>query len=126
MPNLFHRLGRAAERIGAHVAACAKSIALHLELHWAEFRGNHNRSLKILEQIAMADLTALSAAVDRAVAKSAADAAALQAALDANASLQPGIDALTSKLDAIAPVLPATAPEPAIEPPVLDLNPAAQ
>lgn len=75
MPNLFHRLGCAAERIGAHVAACAKSIALHLELHWAEFRGNHNRALKILEQIAMADLTA---------------------------------------------------PEPAIEPQVLDLNPAAQ
>lgn len=112
MPNLFHRIGT--------------SIALHLELHWAEFRGDHNRALKILERITMADLTALSAAVDRAVAKSVADAAALQAALDANASLQPGIDALTSKLDAIAPVLPVITTEPAIEPPVLDLNPAAQ
>lgn len=131
MANLLHRLGDAAERIGARIGACAHDIALHLELHWAEFRGDHNRALKILEQIAMADLSALSAAVDRAVAKSAADATALQAALDANASLQPDIDALTEKLDAIAPEQPAPAPvepapEPVIEPPVLDLNPAAQ
>lgn len=123
MPNLFHHLGDAAERIGA-------SITLRLNLHWAKFRGDHVRALQIMERIIMADLTALTAAVDRVIAKSAADAAALQAALDANASLQPDIDALTAKLDAVAPEVPtpgpAPTPEPVIEPPVLDLNPNAQ
>lgn len=131
--NILHRLGDAAERIGARVSALGGTIALHLKLHWAGLRGDHIRALKILEQITMADLSALSAAVDRAVAKSAADANALANAQAANANLQPDIDALTAKLDAIAP---ATAEDPApvdtgtdtatIEPPVLDLNPAAQ
>jgi hypothetical protein len=134
MPNLFHCLGDTAERIGARIAACAHDIALHLKLHWAEFRGDHNRALLIMKEIYVADLSKLTAAVDRAVAKSAADAVALQAALDANANLQPDIDALTDKLDAIAPEGdgPAPAPveeagaDPVIEPPVPDLNPNAQ
>lgn len=101
MPNLFHQ------------------IALHMEYRWAEFCGNHIRALQIMKEIAMADLTALTAAVDRVVAKDAADKDALAAAVAENASLQPDIDAQTARLDAIAPV------EPVIEPPVLDLNPNA-
>ena len=74
-----------------------------LLLAWAEWRGDDLTALKLSKEIAMADLTKLDAAVDRAIAKIGADAAALaQAATDA-ANLQPAIDAVTAKLDAVVP-----------------------
>ena len=74
-----------------------------LLLAWAEWRGDDLTALKISKEIAMADLTKLDAAVDRIITKVGADAAALaQAATDA-ANLQPAIDAVTAKLDAVVP-----------------------
>ena len=74
-----------------------------LLLAWAEWRGDDLTALKLSKEIAMADLTKLDAAVDRIIAKVGADAAALaQAATDA-ANLQPAIDAVTAKLDAVVP-----------------------
>ena len=74
-----------------------------LLLAWAEWRGDDLTALKLSKEIAMADLTKLDAAVDRIIAKVGTDAAALaQAATDA-ANLQPAIDAVTAKLDAVVP-----------------------
>lgn len=74
-----------------------------LLLAWAEWRGDDLTALKLAKEITMADFTKLNAAVDRVTAKVAADAAAIaQAAHDA-ANVQPEIDAVTAKLDAIAP-----------------------
>lgn len=78
-------------------------ISLHLRLYWAELRGDNLAALKLLEKITMVNLTKLSDAVDRVVAKSASDATALQAALDANTAVQPQVDELTAKLDTVAP-----------------------
>ena len=80
-----------------------------LLLAWAERRGDDLTALKLSKEIAMADLTKLDAAVDRIIAKVGADAAALaQAATDA-ANLQPAIDAVTAKLDAVVPAPAPTA-----------------
>lgn len=85
-------------------------IFLRLKLWWAELAGDDLAALAILETLLMADFTALNAAADRVAAKAVADAAALaavQAQLDAAnaaaADVQTSVDAVTAKLDAVAP-----------------------
>ncbi len=91
-------------------------LFLRLRHVWAVLTGRELHALTLLSEIAMADLSALSAAIDRVVAKSAADAQALADAQSANANLQPEIDALTAKLDALAPAPAAADPAPATDP----------
>lgn len=93
------------------IRACTHSIALHLEFHWAEFRGDDIKALKIMKDIIMADYTKFDASLDRVAAQVAADAAAIDAFKAADANAQSEIDARTAKLDTIVP--PPAAPEPA-------------
>ncbi len=75
----------------------------HLLRAWAVLRGDDLTALILSKEIIMADFTKLNAAADRVAAKVGADTAAIaQAAQDA-ANVQPEIDAVTAKLDAIAP-----------------------
>ncbi len=75
----------------------------HLLRAWAVWRGDDLTALKLSKEIAMSDLTKLDAAVDRIIAKVSADAAALAQAATEAANLQPAIDAVTAKLDAVVP-----------------------